>query len=199
MDRKKFFKTACGVGVGSCVGFGLLSKGNLFAAVMHDDTLTRDTPIVPVDTRQVQNVLYYFDSSMDESIKKIVFERLGYEHTTDAGFKNWIAGYKNNIRSFFDMVNSNKDKYWEKMEYNPETSSIKITGKPVNRCACPFAQRENAPKSLCRYCCKNFQKQMFEMLLDKSVKVQIDESFLLGATRCSTTIFVEGNLHLERI
>jgi hypothetical protein len=199
MDRMKFFKTACGVGVGSCVGFGILSKENLFAAAKQNAKLTKGTPIVPVDTRQVQNVLYFIDSSMDESIKKSVFERLGYEHTTDVGFKNWITGYKNNVKSFFDMVNSNKDTYWEKIEYNPETSTIKITGKPVDKCACPFAQRENAPKSLCNYCCKNFQKQMFEMMLDKSVKVQIDESFLLGAKRCSTTIFVDGKLQLENI
>jgi hypothetical protein len=31
---------------------------------------------------------------------------------------------------------------------------------------------------------------MFEMLLEKPVKVYIDEAFLLGDKRCSTTIFV---------
>jgi hypothetical protein len=40
---------------------------------------------------------------------------------------------------------------------------------------------------------------MFEMLLEKKVKVQIDESFLLGGKRCSTTIFVDGKLQLEKI
>jgi hypothetical protein len=196
MDRKKFFETACVAGIGSCVGFGLLSKGNLLAAVKQDANLTKKTPLVPVSAKQVQNVLSYIDSSMDESIKERVFGRLGFEHTTDAGFKKWITGYKSDLKSFFDMVNSNKDNYWEKIEYNPETSAIKITGKPADRCACAYAQCENAPKSLCNYCCKNFQKHMFEMLLNKTVKVQIDEAFLLGDKRCSTTVFVDGKLKI---
>jgi hypothetical protein len=196
MNRNKFFKTTCAAGVGACAGFGLLSEGNLLAAVKQDITPAKGTPVVPVDARQVQNVLNYIDLSMDESIKERVFERLGYEHTTKDSFKNWISKYKSDVKSFFDMVNSNKDTYWEKIEYNPETSAIKITGRLADRCACSYAQCENAPKSLCKYCCKNFQKQMFEMLLDKKVKVQIDESFLLGDKRCSTTVFVEGKLNI---
>lgn len=199
MDRKKFLKAACGVGVSSCVGFGLLSKSDLFAAVKQDSTLIKGTPIVPVDTRQIQNVLSYIDSNMDESIKKSVFEKLGYEHTTDDGFKKWIISFKSDLKSFFDWVNSNNSEHWERIEYNPEISAIKITGKPADRCACPYAQAANPPKSLCNYCCKNFQKNMFEMLLDKTVKVQLDETFLLGGKRCSVTIFVDGKLQLEKI
>jgi hypothetical protein len=198
MDRKDFFKSACGLGICSCVGVGLLSN-NSFASVKQDTIGTKKTPVLPVEPRQIQNVLYHIDSTMDESIKKNVFEQLGYEHTTNDGFKNWINGYKSNLKSFFDKVNSNNDTYWEKIEYNPETSVIKITGKPVDRCACPYAQADNPPKSLCNYCCINFQKSMFEMLLGKSVKVQTDEAFLLGGKRCSTTIFVDGKLPLEKI
>jgi hypothetical protein len=196
MNRMKFFKTACGAGIGSCAAFGLLSKDDLYAADKQDVPLTRSTPVVPVDARQVQNVLSYIDSSMDESVKERVFGRLGYEHTTKDGFKNWIAKNKSDVKTFFDMINSNKDNYWEKIEYNPETSAIKITGRIADKCACSYAQCENAPKSLCKYCCKNFQKQMFEMLLDRTVKVQIDEAFLLGDKRCSTTIFVDGKLNI---
>ena len=195
MNRKNFFKKSCSIGIGSCVGFSLLSKGNLFAAAQ-DNKETKGTPVVPVDTRQVQNVLIYVETTMEEIVKKNVFERLGYEHTTNPGFKNWIDGYKSNVKSFFDMVNSNKDTYWEKMEYDPEKSTIKITGKIVDKCACPYAQCQDAPKSLCNYCCKNFQKSMFEMLLDRPVEVQIDEGFLLGDKRCSTTIFFGGKLQL---
>jgi hypothetical protein len=198
MDRKDFFKSACGLGVCSGVGIGLLSN-NSFASVKQDPIATKNTPVLPVEPRQIQNVLYHIDSTMDESIKKNIFEQLGYEHTTNDGFKNWINGYKSNLKGFFDKVNSNNDTYWEKIEYNPETSEIKITGKPVDRCACPYAQAANPPKSLCNYCCINFQKSMFEMLLGKSVKIQLDEAFLLGGKRCSTTIFVDGKLPLEKI
>jgi hypothetical protein len=196
MDRKKFFKKACGIGIGSCVGFYLLSKDDLFASEQ-DNNLVNSTPIVPVDTRQIQNLLYYVENSMDETVKKSVFERLGYEHTTEIGFINWINGYKSDLKSFFDRVNSNKDTYWEKIEYDPEKSVIRIIGKPVDKCACPYAQCQNAPKSLCHYCCKSFQISMFRMLLERPVKVQIDEGFLLGDKRCSTTILFDGKLQME--
>jgi predicted ArsR family transcriptional regulator len=199
MDRKKFCKTTCGLGIGSCVGFGLLSNGNLSATEKLIQEATKSTPVVPTDPRQIRNVLRFVDSSMDESAKKQIFERLGLEHTTNDRYVSWINGYKKDIKSFFEMVNTNKNTYWEKLEYNPDLSAIKVTGRLVDKCACPFAQCENPPKSLCNYCCKNYQTQMFEMLLEKKVKVQIDESFLLGGKRCSTTIFVDGKLQLEKI
>ena len=198
MNRNNFIKKACGIGIGSCVGFRLLSKGDLYAAA-HDNQTESITPVVPVDTRQVQNVLSFVENSMSENVKKDIFERLGYEHTTDPGFINWIDGYKKNLKSFFDRVNSGEDRYWESMEYDPEKSAVKIVGKPVDKCACPYAQCPNPPESLCHYCCKNFQVAMFEMLFDKQVEVRIDEAFLLGDKRCSTTIFVDGKLQIDKI
>ncbi len=199
MDRKNFLKCTCNIGVGSCIGLSLLANENLFAGTSQDDKTDKKTPVVPVDTRQVQNVLCFVDATMDESIKKNIFEKLGYEHTTDPGFVNWINGYKKNLKSFFDHVNSNKDTYWEKMEYDPETSAIKITGKVVDRCACPYAQSDNPPKSLCNYCCIGFQKAMFEMMLDKKVTVKVDDAYLLGGNRCSSMVYVDGKLDLEKI
>jgi hypothetical protein len=199
MNRKKFCKTTCGLGIGSCVGFGLLSNGNLSAIVNQVQDATKSTPVVPVDQRQIRNVLRFVDSSMDEPAKRQIFERLGLEHTTNDRYLSWLNPYKKDIKSFFDMVNNHKDTYWEKLEYDPDLAAIKVTGKIVDKCACPYAQCENPPKSLCYYCCKSYQTQMFGILLDKKVTVQIDEAFLLGGKRCSTTIFIDGKLPLERI
>jgi hypothetical protein len=198
MDRKNFLKCACGLSVGSCFGLNMVLNDKLSAAVKQNSESDKNTPVVPIDTRQMQNVLCYIDSSMDESVKKTIFDKLGYEHTTDPGFINWIDGYKNNLKGFFDRINSNKDTYWEKIEYNPEASTIKITGKPVDRCACPYAQNENPPKALCNYCCISFQVSMFELLLGRPVKkVDLDESYLLGGNRCSSTVYFDGKLHFE--
>ena len=199
MERKNFLKCSCSIGLASCVGLGSLTGENLFAKVKEDEITDKKTPLVPVDTRQVQNVLSHVENTMDETVKKNIFERLGYEHTTDPGFINWINGYKKDLKIFFDRINSAKDTYWEKIEYDPETSAIKITGKPVDRCACAYAQADNPPQSLCNYCCKSFQKYMFEMLLDKTVSVEVDEAFLLGGSRCSSTIYVDGKLPLKKI
>ena len=198
MDRKNFLKCACGLGIGSYTCFGMLTNDKLLAADINSQS-DKKTPLVPADTRQIQNVLSYIDSSMDESVKKSIFEKLGAEHITHEGFKNWIIDNKKNLKGFFDRINSNKDTYWEKIEYDPEASAIRIIGKPVDRCACPYAQSENPPLSLCNHCCVGFQKAMFEMLLEKPViKVQVDESYLLGGNRCSSTVFVDGELQFEK-
>jgi hypothetical protein len=197
MDRKKFLKCACGLGIGSYAGFSMLTNDKLLAAADQNTQSYKKTPLVPVDSRQIQNVLSYIDSSMDELVKKSIFERLGAEHLTHPGFINFINENKNNIKGYFDRINSNKDTYWQTIEYDPEASAIKIIGKPVDRCACPYAQSENPPLSLCYHCCVGFQKVMFEMLLDKPVKkVQVDESYLLGGNRCSSTVFIDGKLQL---
>jgi hypothetical protein len=199
MERKEFLKCSCGIGIASCLGLGFLTSGNLFASTEPDGKTDKKTPVVPVEPRQLQNVLSYIENNTDESTKKNIFDKLGYEHTTSEGFIKWIEGYKNNLKGFFDHINSNKDTYWEKMEYNPDNSTIKITGKVVDRCACPYAQNDNPPKCLCKYCCISFQKSMFEMLLNKSVRVETDEAFLLGGKRCSSTIFINGKLPIEKI
>lgn len=195
MDRKGFIKNACGLGICSCIGISLFTDKKLSAAVIQN--ADKKTPLVPIEIKQIQNVLSYIDSSMDESVKKNIFEKLGAEHIADDGFKNWINNNKKKLKGFFDRINANKDTYWEKIEYDPEASSIKIIGKPVDRCACPYAKPETPPLSLCYYCCVGFQKAMFEMLLERPItKVQIDESYLLGGNRCSSTMFIEGKLTL---
>ena len=180
MNRKEFLKNTCGLGICSCAGLSLFASDKISAAVMQSDDDNKQTPLVPVDSRQIKNVLCYIDSSMDEPVKKSIFERLGAEHLTHPDFINWINENKNNLKAYFDRINSNQDTYWEKIEYNSEDSTIKITGKPFDRCACSYAQCEKPPLSLCNYCCVGFQKTFFEMLLEKPViKVQLDESFLL--------------------
>ena len=197
MDRKDFFKHTCRLSVGSCLGLSLLMKDNALAAEDQKSDSEKNTELVPADTRQIQNTLSYIESSMDESVAKSIFERLGAEHLTNPGFANWINENKKNIKGYFDHINANKDTYWEKIEYDPETSAIKITGKPVDRCACPYAQHENPPLALCNYCCVGFQKRMFELLLDLPVtKVVIDESYLFGGKRCSSTMYIDGKLQL---
>ena len=197
MNRKDFFKKACGMGICSCMGLGLLSKCKVTEPETEKETIPEDqtTAVVPADARQIQNLLIFVESSIDEPARTTIFERLGAEHLTHPQFAGFINESKKNIKGYFDYINSGQDTYWEKIEYNSDSSTIKITGKPVDKCACAYAQFENPPLSLCNTCCTNFQKVMFEMLLDKTVtKVQTDEAYLLGGKRCSTTLFIDGKL-----
>lgn len=204
MDRKDFFKKACGMGICSCMGLSLLSRCKI-TALETDDKSTEEkkdpteTTDVPADARQIQNLLIYVESSVDEPAKTNIFKQLGAEHLTIPEYAAYIKECQKNLKGYFDRVNSGNDKYWEKIEYNPESSTIKVTGKPVVKCVCAYAQHENPPLSLCKICCSNYQKIFFEMLLDKPVtKVQIDEAYLLGGKRCSTTIYIDGTLKIEK-
>ena len=197
MDRKDFLRCSCGLGLGSCFGISLFTNDKVFAAGSQKIESGKETPLVPVDSRQIQNLLSYIESSMDESAVKNIFERLGAEHLTHPGFVNWINENKKNIKGYFDKINSKSDTYWEKIEYNPDEATIKITGKLADRCACAYAQSENPPLSLCKHCCIGFQKLMFEMLLEVPVtKVELDESYLLGGKRCSSTVHIDGKISL---
>ena len=197
MDRKDFLKCSCGLGIGSCLGISLFMNNKVLAVGNQKSESGKETPLVPVDSRQIQNLLSYIESSMDGSAVKDIFERLGAEHLTHPEFVKWINENKKNIKGYFNKINSNSDTYWEKIEYNSETSTIKITGKQADRCACAYAQNENPPISLCKHCCIGFQKRMFEMLLGVPVtNVVLDESYLLGGKRCSSTIHIDGKIKI---
>lgn len=205
MNRKTFLMK-CATGLGSCAAAGVIAPlltasasgaENAKAAEPQapdgkgDSTLI---PLVPVSARQIANTLSFIDSALDESAKQQTFERLGYEHTTDPKFAGWIATSSKDLKGFFDRVNSQQDTYWEKIECIRVPASIRVTGKVVTRCACSYAQCDRPAKALCNYCCRSFQQHMFEMLLQRPVRVRIDEAYLLGGKRCSTTIFFEGGL-----
>jgi hypothetical protein len=72
MDRKEFFKHTCGLGLGSCLGMSWLMHGNVLAADDQQSNEEKNTPLVPADTWQIQNVLSYVESSMDEAVKKSI-------------------------------------------------------------------------------------------------------------------------------
>ncbi len=138
---------------------------------------------------QVQNVLKYVDAEQSAAVKEAVFTRLGHECFYARQLDGWIGRYTGNVQAFLDWVNVEKaSKYWERLEFTPDGQTLVLTGKKVAGCACSFADCAEPPLSLCNYCCKNFQQEMFGMLLGRKVEVTITESFLLGGERCNTEI-----------
>jgi hypothetical protein len=141
---------------------------------------------------QVSNLLKHVDSKMEEGVKREIFERLGHECFHGRHLDKWIDQFKGDVRNLQDYVNvQGKSKYWESLALSRNKKRIVLTGKEVEGCACAFADCENPPLSLCRYCCKNFQQAMFGYLLGKKVEVTITEGFLLGDKRCSTIIEIK--------
>jgi hypothetical protein len=152
-------------------------------------------PHIPqeMNPEQVKNVLKFIDASQSEPVKSSIFSRLGHECFYARKLDAWIEQYTGDVQAFLDRVNvHHASKYWERLEFTEDRTVLILTGKIVQGCACAFADCPRPPRSLCYYCCKSFQQELFGMLLGQAVEVNITESFLLGGERCSTTIHLLG-------
>jgi hypothetical protein len=142
-----------------------------------------------MNQEQVKNILKFIDALQDESVKESIFSQLGHECFYARKLDDWIAQYSGDVQAFLDRVNAqHASKYWERLEFSEDGAMLVLTGKKVEGCACAFADCSQPPQSLCHYCCKSFQQELFGMLLGQKVKVKITEAYLLGDERCSTTI-----------
>ena len=144
-----------------------------------------------MNQEQVKNTLKFIDASESESVKNSIFSQLGHECFYARKLDEWIQQYRGDVQAFLDRVNIQQaSKYWERLEFSEDRAILILTGKIVQGCACAFADCSQPPQSLCHYCCKSFQQELFGMLLGQKVEVTITESYLLGGERCSTIIHI---------
>jgi hypothetical protein len=142
-----------------------------------------------MNQEQVKNILKFIEASQSEAVKSSIFSQLGHECFYARKLDEWIGRYRGDVQAFLDWVNVQRaSKYWERLEFNDDRTVLVLTGKKVLGCACAFADCAEPPLSLCHYCCKNFQQELFGTLLGQKVEVKITEAYLLGDERCSTAI-----------
>ena len=150
-----------------------------------------DKKHLPMDMNpeQVRVILKYIEASQSETVKEQIFSQLGYECFYSRKVDEWIGKYTGDVEGFLDWVNlENASKYWESLEFDDARQTLILTGRKVEGCACAFSDCAQPPKSLCHYCCKNFQQALFGTLLGQNVEVEITEAYLLGGERCSTKV-----------
>ncbi len=151
--------------------------------------MENELPLIEMNKEQVVKILTYIDAAQVEAVKADIFCRLGDDCFALGHSKEWILGYQNDVQKFLDHVNiDDKSPYWEKLEFNEDKTILYLTGKKVSRCVCSFGNTSTPARSLCLYCCKRFQENLFGTLFDRPVEVEITESSILGGTRCSTAI-----------
>ena len=148
--------------------------------------------MIAMDKEQVKRILKYIDENQPQEVKQAVFCRLGTECFLVRNIKNWIDSFGHDVQKFIDRVNvDNSSPYWEKFEFNADETILYLTGKKVSACACEFGDMKQPPESLCTYCCKTFQENIFSTLFEYKVEVEIVESLILGGERCSTAIHLK--------
>jgi hypothetical protein len=182
--KRKDFLNKCG----ACSAVSLLGLFGFDTAIAQ--TANNNSDSEPMNQKQITQLLKFIDSSIDESDKEKIFHELGVECLYSRNYDKGLIKFRDNLDEYFNRVKRGESKYWDKLEYDKEKSIITLVGKKRENCACQYGQCEQPPKSLCNYCCKRFQEELFGLLLEKKVNVRIDESVILGGERCSTTIFV---------
>jgi hypothetical protein len=186
MKRTEFLNKCCTCGALSLLGLLNLDKVNAQEKSVKNAIADGEE----INKNQVQQLLRFIDSSIKKTDREKIFSKLGYECLYSRNYDKWVAGFKDHQDEFFNRVKRGESKYWEKLEYDKENSVITLVGRKSQSCVCEYGKCNEPPKSLCKYCCKRFQEELFGLLLGKKVTVRIDESILLGGERCSTTIFV---------
>jgi len=141
-----------------------------------------------VNPDQVNAVLKFIDATQSEPVKESIFGKLGRECFSSRNLDAWVRSF-DGVHGLIHWVNvEKKSRFWEELELNEENSVLKLTGKTGDRCACVFSDIADPPHSLCNYCCKYFQEELFSMLAGRRARVEITESIILGSNRCCTLI-----------
>ncbi len=179
MDRKKFFKSACTLGICSCVGAGLLSNGNLQAS----EKLDTDWKERFIKYRFAK-LIGILDLTLDENTKNQIIENLGQECSKDGFAQN----YKNNIDGFFNEIHN---RWGENSTYDKEKGLIRIE-TPERDCVCPFVDSKVISKSICQ-CSVGWQTQTYKTILGREVEAKCLESVIRGSKKCVFEIRILNN------
>jgi hypothetical protein len=147
---------------------------------------------IPMNQEQVNNLLKYIDTALDETTKIKIFTQLGHDCFFCRHTNRWVDQFEGDVQKFLDDINvQHKSTFWESLVFSADKKRLILTGKEVDGCACTYAACEAPPLALCNHCCKSFQQELFSYLLGKPVEVIITESYLLGNQRCSTIIEIK--------
>ena len=130
MDRKQFFKSACGFGICSCIGAGLIPAEDIRANEKDNNTDWKDGFV----KYRFAKLIGILDSTLDEKTKNQIIENLGKECA-----KNSFAGqFKNNVEGFFEEIHK---RWGEQATYNKEKGLIRIE-TPERDCVCPLVKQK---------------------------------------------------------
>jgi len=202
MNRKDFFKSVCALGACSCLG--AFAKGLPQDAVQ--DTTGTSKPGDPLQKRALKRMEFadkwvkrFFDQ-VDATVDKPVREKLmmcngrvcyraWIEETGQkikpVTYEKWAAWAKEKINEEGFRIEGNT--FY--MQYNESAETGTSSGKSI--CLCPMVEHKPAGMSptYC-WCSVGYVKEMYTLLFEKSVTVELLDSVLLGGQRCKFKITV---------
>jgi hypothetical protein len=174
---------------GSCACGALLLAGASNGVAQTAESKPKDDLTYAVHPPQIMAVLSDIERSGDKALIDAVFTRWGAQcfHSRPERVA-WAEQQRANFQGFVDYVNSNRSRYWERLDYDKDTGIIRVTSRKFGKCVCAYGQCQRPAKALCTHCCKAMQVELFKVMLGQDVTVQIDEAIPLGGERCRTTV-----------
>jgi hypothetical protein len=171
MDRKEFLKSACGLGVCGCAM-------NLFGE-------TKPTPAAepPAEDRrllfaryQLANLVSFMATDTPPGACAGVLEKTGRECAKlgqlQVKFKGDPEGYFATARKAWGTGFE-----WDKQK------GVVTVAVPESGSCCPLVDKERTPAVWCN-CSVGYQKESFEAIFGRPVRVSLKESKLSGGKRC---------------
>lgn len=170
MDRKEFL-SACGLGVCGCA-LGLLGAPETARA----GEKPKPDPQLAFVRYQVANLVTFMAADQKPEACAAIFEKNGREC---AKLGQLPIKFKGDPQGYFDTAKQ----YWGTgFSWDKERGVITVT-VPEGECGCPLVDPKRTPALFCN-CSVGYQKESFETILGRPVKVALKESKLGGSTRC---------------
>lgn len=177
MDRKEFITSVCRLGVCSCTGIALFSPVDTFA-----DQEEASTPGLKQSLGFVQRrfaeMIKILAADLDSTQKNRILEQLGRSCSQES--QPTFAKYRNDLEGF---LNSLKNQWAEKIDYDKTANRVTIYGKKMGRCFCPLVDNNLTPTDICE-CSLGWQQNTFEFIIGRPVSGKLEESLLRGGQRC---------------
>jgi predicted hydrocarbon binding protein len=178
MDRKDFFKKSCQAGLCVYAGFTVLNQSTILATETNSAQNADDWRIGFMQKRYAKPI-DILNSNLDENTRDLILENLGRACSKESEKER--LKFKGDIEGFLNEIKNN---WAENVSYDKEKGEIRIVGKKVESCFCPFAGDKSISNTICN-CSLGWQKETLESVIGKPVKAKIESSFLRGGDRCS--------------
>ena len=138
MKRKEFLSKCS-----NCSALSLLGLSGIDKYYDHEASQQKDDQDnEPMNKSQVRQLLKFIDSSINESDKEKIFNKLGTECLYSRELDKWVISFKDNQEEFFSRVKRGESKYWEKLEYDKDASKITLVGRKFQTCVCEYGQSD---------------------------------------------------------
>jgi predicted hydrocarbon binding protein len=202
MNRKDFFKSVCALGACSCLGG--LTRG--VTQTVAQDTAGTSKPGDPLQQRALKRMEFadkwvkrffdQIDANVDESVRKKLMMANGrtcyrcwIEETGQkikpVTFERYCAWSKEQIKEEGFRIEGNTIYF----QYNESAETGSSSAESI--CLCPMVEHKPAGMSptYC-WCSVGYVKEMYSLLFEKPVTVELLDSVLLGGKRCKFKITV---------